>query len=197
METISIVYHSDAGHTLDLAKKIADGIESITGNLPKLISVDEIDMHWDYLHQSDTIIFGCPTYMGNVSGSFKSFMDKTASFWTDRKWQDKLAGGFTNSGALSGDKLGTLTAISLFAAQHGMIWVGPSEICSSFTPDTGHINRLGSHLGLMSQSNPYETPDKSMSSGDLMTAHLFGKRIAEKTRVIKYGNATSKSVCMT
>ncbi len=37
-------------------------------------------------------------------------------------WRNKIAAGFTNSGARSGDKLATLVQIAIFAAQHGMHW---------------------------------------------------------------------------
>lgn len=39
-------------------------------------------------------------------------------------WRNKIAAGFTNSGAMHGDKLHSLVTMALFAAQHGMIWVG-------------------------------------------------------------------------
>ncbi len=40
------------------------------------------------------------------------------------KWRNKVAAGFTNSGAQNGDKLHSLISMALFAAQHGMLWVG-------------------------------------------------------------------------
>ena len=38
-------------------------------------------------------------------------------------WRDKVAAGFTNSGAKSGDKLTALVSLAVFAAQHHMHWV--------------------------------------------------------------------------
>jgi multimeric flavodoxin WrbA len=133
--------------------------------------------------------------MGTVSGQFKMFMDKTSGRWFDRKWQDKISGGFTNSGSLSGDKLGTLSALSLFAAQHGMIWVGPAEICSTFDPQPSDINRLGSQLGIMAQCNPYAPAEESPPAGDKETARLFGIRIAKITKVWAKNRIVEEEPC--
>jgi multimeric flavodoxin WrbA len=62
--------------------------------------------------------------MGNVSAAFKKFMDDSSKSWFTRKWVDKVGAGFTNSASQSGDKLNTLQTLAIFAAQHGMIWVG-------------------------------------------------------------------------
>ena len=56
----------------------------------------------------DGIIFGTPTYMGGPAAQFKAFADALGGHWYGRTWQCKVAGGFTTSGGLSGDKQGTL-----------------------------------------------------------------------------------------
>jgi NAD(P)H dehydrogenase (quinone) len=65
-----------------------------------------------------------------------------------------------------------------------MIWVGQAELPTQVKgvegPDSNQINRLGSSLGLMTQSNNDSTeivPPK----GDLETARIFGQRVAEIT----------------
>lgn len=184
---IVIVYHSDKGHTQVLAQEIAGGIEMAVGKAPRLIAVENIADHWDSLQQADTIVFGSPTYMGSVSGAFKSFMDASSGIWFQRGWANKLAAGFTNSGSLSGDKQGTLQALSCFAAQHGMLWVGQEQICAEFKPDENTINRLGSYLGLMAQCNPYAPAEESPPKGDRATAKLFGQRIGQASLRWKHG----------
>jgi alkylhydroperoxidase/carboxymuconolactone decarboxylase family protein YurZ len=52
------------------------------------------------------------------------FKDSTKPAWRELKWGNKIAAGFTNSGAQNGDKLSPLVSMALFAAQHAMIWVG-------------------------------------------------------------------------
>ena len=114
--------------------------------------------------------------MGSVSGLFKSFMDETGNFWIEQKWADKIAAGFTVGASPSGDKLNSLIQMSVFAAQHGMIWVGQNHVGSKHTKDNLRINDSGSWLGLMAQSDK----DKAqlISAYDKKTANIFGKRIA-------------------
>jgi NAD(P)H dehydrogenase (quinone) len=110
--------------------------------------------------------------------------------WGDNlRWKNKVAGGFTNSGSMSGDKLNTLIDLALFAAQHGMIWVGLAEYSgwntSSGSPED--LNRPGSWLGVMSQSNNDESPEVTPGVSDLRTAEALGRRIAETTHVFRAG----------
>ncbi|MCU7645835.1 NAD(P)H-dependent oxidoreductase [Pseudomonas piscis] len=46
--------------------------------------------------------FGSPTYLGNVSAAFKAFQDMTSSAVVSNgyAWLDKVAAGYTSSGAL-------------------------------------------------------------------------------------------------
>lgn len=48
--------------------------------------------------------------------------DSTGPAFVEQKWRNKILAGFTNSGAEHGDKLNSLMTMSLFAAQHAMIW---------------------------------------------------------------------------
>jgi 3-oxoacyl-[acyl-carrier protein] reductase len=59
------------------------------------------------------------TYMGSVSAKMKGFMEATSKHWLELKWRDKVAGGFTNSAAQSGDKLDTVIDLVIFAMPHG------------------------------------------------------------------------------
>lgn len=120
--------------------------------------------------------------MGGPSASFKAFIDATSNLWMQRRWRDKIAAGFTNSGSLSDDKLAVLQTLAVFAAQHGIIWVGQAEM-PTLTMEPGqpdHINRMGSFLGLMAQSNN-APPEKTPPEGDLKTAEIFGERVARAT----------------
>jgi NAD(P)H dehydrogenase (quinone) len=184
MINITVVYHSGYGHTAVVAESVAKGAKN-AGAETSLIkvgpdgSVSEAD--WERLDAADAIVFGAPTYMGSASGPFKVFMDATSRAWFSQKWKDKLAGGFTVSHSLSGDKLATLQQFSVLAAQHGMIWVstgmlpGESETPHQRAPET--INRIGSSLGVMAQAEN-SAPDQTPPSGDLKTAELYGERIA-------------------
>jgi NAD(P)H dehydrogenase (quinone) len=181
MARIAIVYHSSYGHTEALARSVQRGALQVADTEALLIPVAEAEERWDDLHRADAIIFGCPTYMGSASADFKKFTEATAQFWVEQKWKDKLAAGFTNSSSQSGDKLNTLVQQAIFAAQHGMIWVSlgllPGNNAS--TASRSDINRLGSFLGAMAQSNNDEGPDAAPPGNDHQTAAILGQRVAE------------------
>ena len=51
----------------------------------------------DDLVDFDGFIMGSPTYLGGVSGQFKTFMDATGRLWRTQGLKGKLAAGFTVS----------------------------------------------------------------------------------------------------
>ena len=102
---LAIAYHSGFGHTAVLAHAVAEGAAT-PGPSVSVIAVDRItDADWDTLDGADGIVFGSATYMGNVSAGFQAFAERTGRRCQDGTWRDKVAAGFTNSGAKSGDKL--------------------------------------------------------------------------------------------
>lgn len=182
---ISIVYDSGYGHTARVAEFVAEGVASVEGAEVKLIAIADGEIDWAVLEKSDAIIFGSPTYNGMISARFKQFCeDSTRIAWFPQKWRDKIAAGFTNSGAQHGDKLNSLISMTLFAAQHGMIWVGLDMMPgnNSSTGSTEDLNRHGSWLGVMTQSNNDQGADVTPIESDLKTAAYLGKRVAEMTR---------------
>lgn len=84
----------------------------------------DFDAALDHVTAADAVVFGSPTYMGTVSAPMKAFMDASVKPWSGQAWRDKIAAGFTVSGSPSGDKFNTLMTLAVFAAQHGMVWVG-------------------------------------------------------------------------
>jgi len=182
--SIIIAYHTGYGHTQKVAEAVAEGAQ-INGNQVKLLRVDQLDeAGWQSMDKADAIIFGSPTYMGGVSAPFKAFMDSGSKRWKHQLWKDKVAAGFTNAGSPSGDNLSTLLQLALLAMQHSMIWVGtglmPANGRGGNGPLPTDINRLGSFLGLATQSDN-DKPEITPPEGDLETARRFGKRVAEIT----------------
>ena len=181
---ITVLYDSGFGHTAKQAQAVADGVRRVPEAEAQLIAVADDDAPWEKLGASDAIIFGSPTYNGTVSARLKKVMeDSTRTAWLPQPWRDKLAAGFTNSGAMHGDKLNSLVTMALFAAQHGMIWVG-LDIFPGRSPQ--ERNRVGGWLGAMAQSND-ESPELSPISSDLDTAAYLGQRVAEVTRQFMAG----------
>ncbi len=178
-----IIYHSGYGHTKIVAEHIQKGASTVLEQVSLLSTLEAVE-NIELLHEADTLVFGCPTYMGSVSAGFKQFMEATGKFWYTQKWKDKLAAGFTNSSTLNGDKLNTLQQLSLFAAQHSMIWIS-TGILPKFENDQQLVapNGLASYLGLMTLSD--NSIKEINPPKGLETAELFGQRIAQITKIFK------------
>ncbi|MGG6296462.1 flavodoxin family protein [Leptolyngbya sp. AN02str] len=191
MATVAIVYFSGSGHTHLMAEAVAHGARQVPDTEVKLLRITGehiVNGRWENteimeaLNQADAIVFGTPTYMGGVAGQFKAFLDAGSSAWFGQQWKDKIAGGFTHSGSLSGDKQGTLIYLSVYAAQQAMVWIGFGDLPSNYLGKDDGLNRLGSYLGVMGQATP--TMDGSpaeLDSGDRLTAEQYGQRIAAAT----------------
>lgn len=180
MPTLSVIYFTASGHTAKLAEAVVKGAASITGIETNLIAINDEDIVkgryknenvMSVLDASDAVIFGSPTFMGGPAAQFKAFADASGERWYAQKWRDKIAAGFTVSGALNGDKFSTLQYLHTFAMQHGMIWVGLGELPAQ----PSGVNRLGSWGGAMAVAgfnDPAPNPD------DLLTGEVLGKRVA-------------------
>ena len=113
------------------------------------------EAEWDTLDGADAFVFGSATYMGNVSAAFQAFAEQTGRRCLNGTWRDKVAAGFTNSGAKAGDKMHTLTSLAVFAAQHHMHWVnlGLGAGWNSSAGSEDDLNRLGFWLGAGAQTD--------------------------------------------
>lgn len=179
MADIIVLYHSGFGHTRKVAEHVAKGAEAELVAISETGDLTEAD--WAKLNAAKAIVFGSPTYMGNVSWQFKKFADATSRIWFNRGWQDKIFGGFTNSASPVGDKGVTLATLQTLASQHGGIWVSlgllPSNTKAAQPTDP---NILGGSVGLLVQS-PADASAEEIAQGHLDTAVAYGKRIAAIT----------------
>ena len=88
---IAIAYYSGYGHTLEIAKAVRDGIESVAGARADMVDVAAMtDAKWEILDAGDAIIFGTPTYMGSASGAFHAFAEATSKRWMTQQWLDNV-----------------------------------------------------------------------------------------------------------
>ena len=194
MVQIHTIYHSGYGHTKLQAEAVNRGASKADGNINAVLwTTAEATEKLDELDKADAIIFGCPTYMGNISADMKKFMEVAAKKWFTVAWKDKVAGAFTNSSSFSGDKLNTLVGLMVNAMQHGMIYVGTAMMPAASNPESMNsidgpgpdtTNRVGSFVGAMAASfqvSPGEAPPK----GDIQTAEEYGERIAQVTLRLK------------
>ena len=183
MANIKVVFHSGYGHTQRMAEAVADGAGATLIAIDKEGNLSEAD--WAALAAADAIILGSPTYMGSVSWQFKKFADGSSKPWFTQQWKDKLFAGFTNSATMNGDKLSTLHYMFTLAMQHSGVWVGTGMMPSNAkAAQRNDINYVGSFSGAMAQS-PSDSSPAEMLPGDLETARLFGKRVAETAARLK------------
>lgn len=189
MYKISIIYYSGSGHTEKMAEAVMKGIKLVPeceSSIFQIQGSDIIDGRWNnddvllQLDNSDAIIFGSPTYMGNIAAQMKAFMDATGERYGSQRWKDKIASAFSISGGPSGDKFNSLVTFTTFAMQHGMIWVGLGMTAIN---EDG-TNRLGFYFGAGGQALR-ENPEDAPCEDDKKTGELLGKRVAELTKKFK------------
>jgi NAD(P)H dehydrogenase (quinone) len=180
MTTVSIIYFSASGHTATFAEAVQNGAATVEGVRIKLVAINGDDIvkgryrNEDVMRTldgSDAIVFGSPTFMGGPAAQFTAFADASISRWSVQRWRDKLAAGFTTSGALSGDKFSTLEYFHTLAMQHGMVWIGLGELPGQ---DNG-VNRLGSWGGAMAQASD---DNGEIVAEDKLTGEALGRRVA-------------------
>lgn len=183
MSTIGIVFFSGYGHTKKQAEAVAEGASGVAGATVKVFEISQDgelpEGSWDELGDVDAIIYGSPTYMGGPAWQFKKFADRTSKPWYAQAWKDTVAGGFTNSASVNGDKAGTISYFFTLSQQHGQIWVGTGLLPSNTKahgPDD--VNWTAGSAGALAISPSDASPEEAPRKGDLETARLLGERIA-------------------
>lgn len=177
---LAIIYHSAQGHTGHIAAHTLAGAQAVPGIDASLLKAEELTTTPERLLDYDGFIFGSPTYLGGVTGTFKTFMDSTGRLWKSHSLKGKLAAAFTVSSLPAGDKQSTLLSLFVFAMQHGMVWVGNAILPEqhSGVPYEEAANRLGSWSGMMAQAG-HSAPANSFAPGDIKTARMFGANVAQ------------------
>ena len=160
---IAVVFHSGYGHTAKQAEAAARGAAGVSGASVDLVAIEDgnADAVIAAVDAADAAVFGAPTYTGAASAASKEFAETTSAPWGDSmRWKNKVAGGFTNSQNVNGNKTNTLLELFVLAAQHGMHWVALGEY-GGWNTTTGYpedLNRLASFTGAMAQSDGTRPP---------------------------------------
>ncbi len=192
MPRTAIVYASTYGHTARQAQAVIDGAKEFSDvsswHLPEDGTIPpEI---WADLGAADAIIFGGPTYMGGPPWQFKKFADATSEIWVNRDWQDKLAGGFTTSATVNGDKGETLSYFITLANQHGMLWVSLGQASPNAKKHGPRdMNWTGGNGGAMAIAPSDASASEAPGEGDLSSAFAYGARIAQLAGRMRAGQA--------
>lgn len=191
MSKIAIIYYSGYGHTAKLAEAVIAGIRE-AGATPVEIRIPDDgvigDADWQAIQDADALIYGSPTYMGNVAWQFKRFADASSKLWMTQGLAGRIAGGFTVSASTVGDKGETMSWLMTFAQQHGQLWAGPAQLPANTLAHTPEdANWTGFSTGLMGIARSDSTPDQGPYTGDLEAGRLYGRRIAQLT--LRHGAA--------
>lgn len=182
MTQVIVAYHSGYGHTKQIADAVVAGALTVAGTRAEAVDVGALEqLDWSRFAAADAIVFGAPTYLGGPSAPFKAFADESTKVWFTQAWKDKIAGGFTCSLNMSGDKLSTLQYFVTLAMQHGMVWVGLGMMPARHPGAPDELNRLGSFIGVMAQAGNVP-PEQEPPRGDIETGRAYGMRIARFAR---------------
>ena len=169
---VSIVFHSVCGNNYLIAKEFYKEFKAqsadvqllrindpnleelakqflIAGQYKKqILNIQEAKV--EKLFDSDIIIFGSPTYFGNVSGAMKAFMDEFSPHWPEgRFWGKKMFSYTTCANGEGGGDL-CLNTMTIFGQHMGMITVPvPGNLVSGQSfPAYGLIHYVGDYSNL-------------------------------------------------
>lgn len=189
MQDILVLYYSQHGATLALARQIARGIESVPGcqarlrTVPRVSTVCEAsepdipDSGAPYVEHADLqqcigLALGSPTRFGNMAAALKYFLDGTSGEWMQGALAGKPACVFTSSASMHGGQESTLLAMALPLLHHGMLWVGLpyTEQALSATRSGGTPYGVSHVAGMKNDAN--------LTEEEKILALAQGKRLA-------------------
>ncbi|MUL35317.1 NAD(P)H:quinone oxidoreductase [Gloeocapsopsis dulcis] len=201
---ILIVYYSMYGHTLQIAKAVAEGASQISQAEVMLRRVQEfeavdkiIDQNEfasqvreqqkdipvctvDDLRAADAVILGSPTRYGNMCAQMKQLIDSTAQLWLNGEMEGKPAGVFTSTASTHGGQETTLLTMMVPLLHLGMLIVGVPYS----TPGMIHTEARG--------GTPYGATTIAGGQGelqpkseDLEISKVLGRRVAEVTAKLR------------
>ena len=161
---VLVFYHSQDGHTKQMAELVAEGAGSVPAIEVRLRSVAEATA--DDLAWCDGVAVGSPTHMGSIAWEMKRWWDVEARpLWP--KVEGKLGCAFSSSGGLAGG--GELTCQALLAVliNFGLLVFG--------VPDyTAPGQTL--HYGAICAGRP-------RNEGEREACRRLGRRLAEWVQV--------------
>lgn len=141
MIEVLVLYYSRHGATAQLAREIAQGIDSVKGVSARIRTVPAVSANTEatesdipeqgppYAEPGDLkecagLAMGSPTRFGNMAAPMKYFLDGTVGTWLAGDLINKPFCVFTSTGSLHGGQETTLTSMALPLIHHGMLWLG-------------------------------------------------------------------------
>ena len=189
-QDILVLYYSRHGSTRDLARLIAEGIESVAGVNARLRTVPTISAVCEateptvptqgapYVEYSDLqecigLALGSPTRFGNMAAPMKYFWDGSSSQWLSGALIGKPACVFTSTGSMHGGQESTLLTMMIPLLHHGMMIMGlPYSEPDLMSSSTGGSPYGVTHLSHADGCAPISAEEQRLAKAQ-------GKRLAE------------------
>ncbi|MEO5812602.1 MAG: NAD(P)H:quinone oxidoreductase [Rhodanobacter sp.] len=187
---ILVLYYSRNGHTAQMARLIARGIEEVSGaharlrQVPPVAPVTEVAQPPEPadgapyvlkqdLHDCCGLAMGSPTRFGNMAAPLKHFLDGTGAEWASGALVGKPAAVFTCTSTMHGGQEATLLSMALPLLHHGMLLVGlPFTEPALTATQSGGTPYGASHV---SGANG----ERTISEHERELARALGRRLAQ------------------
>ncbi len=198
MLKILVLYYSQNGSVLNLAREMAKGIDSVAGceavlrTVPKVSTVceqiaDSIpDSGAPYVSIEDLrecagLAMGSPTRFGNMAAAMKYFLDGTSGVWLSGDLIGKPACVFTSSASMHGGQESTLLTMMLPLLHQGMMVLGvPYSEADVGSTQTGGTPYGASHVSGSDGKNQLSPAEKRI-------AFAQGKHLAQTAAKLAAG----------
>ena len=195
---ILVLYYSQHGSTLQLARHIARGIDSVAGceavlrTVPKVSTVCEATENdipeqgapyctAEELKHCAALALGSPTRFGNMAAAMKYFLDGTSGVWLSGDLIGKPASVFTSSSSMHGGQESTLLTMMVPLLHQGMMVMGvPYSEADVGSTKTGGTPYGASHVSGSEGKNQLSPAEKRI-------AFAQGKRLAQTALQLSLG----------
>jgi len=192
-QDILVLYYSRSGHTAQLARLIARGVEEIPGmrarlrQVPPVAPVTEVAQPPEpeegapYVTRDDLaacagLALGSPTRFGNMAAPLKYFLDSTGAEWASGVLAGRPAAVFTATSTMHGAQEWTLLSMALPLLHHGMLLVGlPYTEPALTATQSGGTPYGASHVA-------GAKGDNAISEHERELARALGRRLADVAR---------------
>ncbi|KQC15295.1 MAG: NAD(P)H-quinone oxidoreductase [Methanosaeta sp. SDB] len=144
---VLVVYYTMNGHTHKLAETVAEGARQVGGaevmlrRVPETLSEADLKKRGataeaggnfakvlvctpEELEEADAVIFGTPSYLGNMSGQMRMFLDSLGDLWKKNALVGKVGSVFVSSGSQHGGQEAAILSFHPTLLHLGMIIVG-------------------------------------------------------------------------
>ncbi len=144
---VLVVYYSMNGHTHRLAEAAAEGARQVGGaevelrRVPETLSEAELKRRGadaearkvftdvpvctaEELEGADAVIFGTPSYLGNMAGQMRTFLDSLGDLWKRNALVGKVGSVFVSSGSQHGGQEAAILSFHPTLLHLGMMIVG-------------------------------------------------------------------------